>query len=292
MKTWLERWVLISGLALLLVGEGCLQIPTDYRTIGPHAAVDPPLLLAEQCYPGVLAHRDEPYPEPSAAIDGDGFTLVSWNLQKGRQPGWSIDLDQLIGDADIVLLQEARLSAELSRVLAQKSENWDLAPAFIHRDDPMGVLTAAQAPPLKRCMTRNQEPLLRVPKSTLITQYAFATGGSRLVVVNLHGINFTWGTASYHKLWRTMASILRSHAGPLIVAGDFNTWSGERLAIVEQALTPLGLAAARFPEGRRSMFQGHAVDHVYYRGLIPLNVTVPQVESSDHHPMLVRFKLS
>jgi len=292
LKTWLDRWVLLAGISFLLVGGGCLKIPGDYRTIGPHAELEAPLLPVDSCHPGVLSHENISNPVPVATLDGDGFTLASWNFQKGRQPGWPVDLNQLIGYADIVLLQEARLSVELSRVLAQKSQRWDLAPAFIYRDDPIGVLTAAQATPLNRCIVRTREPLLQVPKSMLMTRYAFNGGVSSLVVVNLHGINFTLGTASYRNLWQILTTVLTPHSGPLIVAGDFNTWSDMRLAIVEDALTPLGMASIKFPKGKRSMFRGHAVDHVYYRGLTPLTITVPQVESSDHHPLLVRFKLT
>ncbi len=167
---------------------------------------------------------------------------------------------------------------------------WDLATAFIYNGKPAGVLTASEATPLMRCMVLTPEPLLRVPKSMLITRYALSGNGSSLVVVNFHCVNFEWGTAGYRRLWQEVVKILAPHAGPLIVAGDFNTWSPARMRIVEEGMARLGLVSVAFQNDTRSMFWGYAVDHIYYRGLRQLEARVLPVDSSDHHPMMVKFK--
>jgi len=285
------RWCLFMGLALLLFIGGCLQVPRSYRTIGRESAVDTPCMRAEQCHPGLLAALDTSCQSSSYALDSEGFTLVTWNLQKSQKEGWIEDLSSLTAGADIVLLQEALLSTDLSRLLAGTDKHWDLAPAFVYRNDPVGVLTASKITPLIRCMLRIQEPMLKVPKSILMTHYLFEGGSPHLVVVNLHGINFSLETVSYRNLWLSLEMILVPYAGPLIIAGDFNTWSKARLTIVEQTMARLGLKAISFTEGSPTTFFGNTLDHIYYRDLIPLVTNVPQVQSSDHFPLQVSFRL-
>jgi endonuclease/exonuclease/phosphatase (EEP) superfamily protein YafD len=84
---------------------------------------------------------------------------------------------------------------------------------------------------------------------------------------------------------------LAPYKGPLIVAGDFNTWNLERLTIVEKTAERLGMQPVRFTPDRRSLIFDQPVDHVYYRGLVPLDASVVDVATSDHNPMRITFKL-
>ena len=68
------------------------------------------------------------------------------------------------------------------------------------------------------------------------------------------------GTAAYQNYWQELETILESHDGPLIVAGDFNTWNSERLAIVAMTARRLKLQPVRFEPDRRSRFFGQVVD--------------------------------
>ncbi len=98
--------------------------------------------------------------------------------------------------------------------------------------------------------------------------------------------------AAYQKYWQELESILESHDGPLIVAGDFNTWNAERWNIVALVARRLRLQPVRFEPDRRSRFFGQVVDHVYYRGLVPSNAVVHDVSTSDHNPIQVNFALA
>ena len=287
----MDRSRLWVGLAILLLLAGCLQIPTDHQTYGAVAAPHTMNSPAVRCTPELLASHENRLLSPPEVLDANGFTIVNWNLLKGSRPHWGADLANLLADADILLLQEARLSAKLAHLMADRGADWDLAPAFFFRRDPVGVLTAAQITPVMRCMARTPEPLLRVPKSMLITRYPLAGGGAPLAVVNLHSVNFAWGTASYQKLWQEVARILAPHTGPLIVAGDFNTWSAARMAVVADTMARLNLRAVTFRNDTRSTFWGRIVDHIYYRGLTQMESAVGNVTTSDHHPLVVKFKV-
>lgn len=218
------------------------------------------------------------------------FRLLNWNLYKGWKPGWEEDLRRLAGEADLLTLQEVLLPSGWLPGPRAAGRHWVLAPAFRYGGDMGGVLTASRAPPQGPCMLRVTEPLLRVPKSVLITRHRLAPEGPWLWVANVHGVNFTLGTESFRRQWDGIVQALRNVKGPLLVAGDFNTWSAERMAIVERAARRLGLAPVRFETDTRATVFGRPVDHVFYRGLTPVTAEVYEVTSSDHRPMAVRFR--
>jgi endonuclease/exonuclease/phosphatase (EEP) superfamily protein YafD len=140
-------------------------------------------------------------------------------------------------------------------------------------------------------MQRFREPLLHTPKTSLLTRFDLSEGGS-LVVVNVHAINFTMDAIRFRASWQELETVLQPHAGPLIVAGDFNTWNADRQAVVVNATRRMGLTPVHFSSDQRTRIFDRTVDHVYYRGLLPLEALVHEVKTSDHNPMRVTFKLA
>jgi endonuclease/exonuclease/phosphatase (EEP) superfamily protein YafD len=217
---------------------------------------------------------------------------MNWNMLKGRRQGWRKDFDRLSQGSDVVLLQEAYLSDELRNTLSSAKSNWNLATSVRYWGKESGVLTASEIAPEVICIHRFDEPLLNTPKTSLFTRFSMLPRKLYLVIVNVHAVNFTMDTASYQNYWQELETILESYDGPLIVAGDFNTWNSERLAIVAMAAQRLKLLPVQFEPDRRSRFFGQVVDHVYYRGLVPYNAVVHDVGTSDHNPIQVNFKLA
>jgi endonuclease/exonuclease/phosphatase (EEP) superfamily protein YafD len=121
--------------------------------------------------------------------------------------------------------------------------------------------------------------------------YPLAGVEARLLVVNAHLVNFSGSGGEYRRQVRALEVLLGSHEGPLIVAGDFNTWSDGRLGAVAAMAGRLGLEEVVFTEGSPVVFFGRHVDHVYYRGLQVRRARVAPVASSDHRPLLVEFSL-
>ncbi|HDK38239.1 MAG TPA: hypothetical protein ENG92_04405 [Thiolapillus brandeum] len=70
----------------------------------------------------------------------------------------------------------------------------------------------------------------------------------------------------------------------------FYTWNGVRLEVVASPAANQQLKQVSFSVGLASHF-GHFLDHIYYRGLIPLSSRVTEVSSSDPHPLTVISKL-
>jgi len=76
----------------------------------------------------------------------------------------------------------------------------------------------------------------------------------------------------------------------MIVAGDFNSWSDDRVAEVDQLIARLSLSELEYSVNNKTHVFGHAIDHVFYRQLELVSKKVWQVSSSDHNPISVKFR--
>ena len=135
---------------------------------------------------------------PTAALDSADFTLMSWNLFKGRNEHWSEDFMRLSGGQDIVLLQEAHLTPAFRALLERSRYRWTMTRAFDYQGAATGVLTAGRATASGACLSRLTEPLIRTPKSALVTRLPLGASREELWIANLHGINFTDPTCLRH----------------------------------------------------------------------------------------------
>jgi endonuclease/exonuclease/phosphatase (EEP) superfamily protein YafD len=225
------------------------------------------------------------------ALDARKVRIASWNVHKEGDPGWQRDLAGLIARSDVLLLQEVGLAPDLRQAIERGGLRWVLASSFAYLNDEYGVLTATRVAPAAACTLRAYEPLLGIPKSTLITYFRLSGRDSTLAIANLHAINFTPGTATYRAQLEALGDALAAHAGPIIVGGDFNTWSEARAGEVRTLADRLSLAAVDFPTDDRRRFLGRIFDWVYARGVEVDDATVWSVTSSDHNPLLVTFRI-
>ena len=92
----------------------------------------------------------------------------------------------------------------------------------IREDEDIGVLTATRVTPLAACTQRAVEPLLRIPKSAVVTWLPSASKAEALVVANVHAINFDLMLDAYQAQLEAVAAAIAGHHGPVILAGDFN----------------------------------------------------------------------
>jgi endonuclease/exonuclease/phosphatase (EEP) superfamily protein YafD len=225
-------------------------------------------------------------------LPGPTLRILSWNLHKNDDPGWDADLARFAGSSDLVMIQEAALTDRLHRVLGEAGHDWLLASAFNLNDRETGVLTAARVRPASACVQRAFEPLLQLPKSALITRYAMDGVDGTLAVANVHSINFTLGLGEYRAQLDAIAQELAGHRGPVIVAGDFNTWNPTRLEVVGDVMQGMGLVPVLPLVDTRSRFMGHQVDYVFVRGLEVVHAAAPEVASSDHNPVQATLRVS
>ena len=226
-----------------------------------------------------------------AALDPAGFSLMTWNVFKAQAGHWADEFALVSRGQDLILLQEAHLSPPFLAVLKRSRLRWSMVRAFDYNGAETGVLTAEKAPAQGACLSRALEPLIRIPKSALLTRYPLEGSSDRLWVANLHGINFTIGTTWFEHQLESLAEVLEPHRGPLILAGDFNNWSERRTDVLRAITGRLGLTPVTLAEDERSRHWGHAVDQVFYRGLEVVEADSVQVSSSDHNPVRVKFSV-
>jgi endonuclease/exonuclease/phosphatase (EEP) superfamily protein YafD len=222
------------------------------------------------------------------AISGSEIRVLVWNVQKGSSDDWVGDFRSMSTGSDLVLLQEAHLREEFASGLVGLPR-WDMVDAWQYGGVPTGVLTASNVAPLKVRALEQREPWLRTDKSALLTEYRLAGSDLTLLVANVHAINFTANTRAFREQLIAVAELVSEHQGPVIFSGDLNTWRAGRRAIVDGIVASLGLSEVVF-DGPRKTFGGFPLDHVFYRDLHVLAADVPVIGSSDHNPLVVRFR--
>ncbi|WP_068712409.1 endonuclease/exonuclease/phosphatase family protein [Vibrio tritonius] len=279
-----KRYLFFSS--LLLIGSGVSSFLTIF-SIPKH----PQLLTVNEegeeqplvCYQG----------EPQHVLDRNGeLNVLVWNIYKQNRGEWASALTGFSSDADLLLLQEASMNEPLKQWIAQN--NWDGAQANAFRvlGESTGVLNLSKLMPSLACAYTEVEPWLRLPKSGIYAEYPLSTGET-LASVNLHAVNFTYGTAEYEAQLGRLLDRLAHHQGPIILAGDFNSWSSRRMHVLTHALSDIGLREVAFdPDNRITFFNDLPLDHVFYRGLTLNSARVPETQASDHNPMLVSFSLT
>ena len=281
----------LIGLIALLFFTSCASIaPTERLYLGQNKS----LLTVKDgtCTEASLLPVNQLGLDTQQALDPNAISLVGWNIYKGQREGWEEDLLEFSTEADIILLQEALLDDALKQVFNEQEMYWSLNNAFRYKGNEAGVLIASKVQPLSQCGMRHPEPITVIPKTMLISRFSIQGTTEELLVANIHGINFSTGLGSYREQFSSLKEILQTHQGPIILGGDFNNWSEGRTKVIEQLADVLSLKALSFSKGKKTMFLGKPLDHIFYRGLIPVAANIYAVQTSDHNPMLVTFKVS
>ena len=223
------------------------------------------------------------------------INILVWNMYKGRRGGWAEDFRAISEGRDIVLLQEAVVNTRYDPIFTEcRNYEWVMAVGHGNRKTKMetGVKTGAivKSSGQSFLVTPDYEPFLGTPKMLLATTYPVG-GGGQLLVVNIHAINFV----SYDKFNRQMRQVIEAierHEGPVILAGDFNTWNAPRykgLAEITQALGLIPVPVDRKASMRH--FNRH-LDYIFYRGLKFVKAeALSHILSSDHMPLSAEFIL-
>ncbi len=283
-KKWQQRLMLLG----IFIVAGCALQPAKNSDVDQ--SVDVSLTLAYSQASECREHLGQSAGDHSEGLDAANIRLLSWNIQKEENSGWNEDLINLSDDRDLVLIQEASLVQGFIGSIVRANHR-SFAKGYSTSTLQTGVMTFSSTKPLTHCTFSDQEPLLRTPKATSITEFSLKNSAETLVVVNIHAINFSLGLDAFRQQIMRVENVLSDHQGPIIFSGDFNTWSDGRHSIVQQVISSLGMTELVFEQDNRTRFFGQHLDHIYIRGLRSLKSSTPQVESSDHNPMFATFKI-
>jgi endonuclease/exonuclease/phosphatase (EEP) superfamily protein YafD len=269
--------------------SSCFSITVDPRALmlRPDGAVEVRLLrCADVDWPprAQVANASE-------TLDPRAIRLITWNIHKEGDTGWERDLSRFAQAYDIVLLQEVTLRSSLRRIVEAENLRWIMASSFLYGGDDIGVLTAARVAPIASCTQRVVEPLIRLPKSAVIIWFRLPDTVQTLAVVNVHAINFSLSLEAYRAQFTALGDALAAHEGPIILAGDLNTWTEDRSQAVSETAARLGLVEITFAADKRSLFFGKQLDHIFIRGLEMIESSAIPVTSSDHNPVAATLRV-
>ncbi|MBX2879036.1 MAG: endonuclease/exonuclease/phosphatase family protein [Granulosicoccus sp.] len=226
---------------------------------------------------------------------GPVIRCLLWNIFKAKRNHWLSDFSDLSADRDLIMLQEAVLNAPTDPIFIQDSRHeWIMARSFRHplTHTVNGVKTGAVAPALERhfYLSPHAEPVLQTHKLLLATEYPLKDESERLLVLNMHAVNFV-SVSKYVDQIDQISTVLSDHSGPVILGGDFNTRSPSRLRHFKMVAKRAGLSEAPMKRQSKLVHMNHHLDHLFYRGFKLRSVdSLAHVYSSDHAPITATFE--
>jgi endonuclease/exonuclease/phosphatase (EEP) superfamily protein YafD len=226
------------------------------------------------------------------------ISALIWNIKKAQLKNWKKEFINFGKGKDLFLVQEAyETDVFLSTLNAFEGFEWNLGASFLYRkygDAATGTMVASQVEPAEVLVKHSPdvEPIAGTPKSATFVKYPISGKAEELLVISVHGINFETNGAFKRHMCQ-IKRVIEKHAGPVLLAGDFNTWNDSRSSHLSSVTSGLGLVEAQYKNGEARMsFAGHFLDHIFTRGLIVNSAEViADSVGSDHKPFLLDFSV-
>lgn len=229
-------------------------------------------------------------------LDPNSIKLLNWNVYKGKKYNWQEDFQSIFEKYDIMTLQEI-ITNDIVEKVFQEIIGFErvYAYSFQYNKDKSftGLTTLSNTKSIysRYIATSDFEPITNTPKVSLYTKYKIQNSNKELLVANIHSINFV-SQQSFENQLDQAFSELHEHKGPIIFAGDFNTWSVKRLMALYKITSKLNLTPVKFSPDKRKKVIGLALDHIFTRGLeVKSSRAIGIIKSSDHVPMEIEVRI-
>lgn len=220
--------------------------------------------------------------------------VAVWNMYKGKNKSWAKDFKELTDNSDFFIGQETFLNEKMENSFAKltDSEVVSATSFFWKKKTRTGVATISKVQSNKRIYlkSRYREPIVRTPKVALITTYSLENG-EELLIANIHAVNFVSSRKLMHQI-RQISEEIINHQGPIIFAGDFNTWTKKKTRRLKRMLSSYGLKEITYPreEDNRMRFNGKVLDFIFYKGLeLRESKVLGHIQGADHKPLTATF---
>lgn len=238
-----------------------------------------------------FGHADKP------ALPKNIKALI-WNIKKAALFGWQAEFLLYGHDKNLFVLQEAYETERFEKTLGLFSNaQWSMGASFLYRrygDAATGTMIGSDTQPKEIFVrhTPDTEPVIATPKALTFAKYNIEDRDDELLVISVHAINFETNGA-FRRNMNQVEEEIEKHIGPVLLAGDFNTWNGSRTNYLSLMAKRLGLAEADYINGdQRMTFKGWYLDHIYTRGAEIKSVkVVGESMGSDHKPFLVEIEI-
>lgn len=227
-------------------------------------------------------------------LSGNTLRVGVWNICKGSgQHPLRHELQMLMRECDLLLLQEALLTEDTLSYVENSAFTCIHAASYMRRDGIRdGVMTVSRidpSSPSQRVLCKRPEPLLKTSKVALVTSFDVGKNGVPIVVVNLHARLIRSRKGALNET-RHLIESLPQTTGPMILAGDFNTFTNGYLRDVQKELDRIGLERVAFDNDPRGVVG--ALDQFFVRGLdVKKSRIETTMRNSDHFPLVVELGL-
>lgn len=228
-------------------------------------------------------------------LKSQDLNIAIWNLCKGSG-GYQFEHDfkSICRRNDLILTQEALLSPRSMKTFLAPGFALTHAASYARIDGLRdGVMTLSRSNHDPSCLLRIRckypEPFLKTPKVALVQKFPLAHTKSQLLVINIHATLIRRVSAAIEEM-RHILSFLPEHNGPVIFAGDFNTFSSHYLKAICLELYGYGLVLVPIKNDPRSKTQ--ALDQVFVRDLNVKSIKIEDTYlNSDHFPIFLNVSL-
>lgn len=229
------------------------------------------------------------------SLKSSSVKALIWNIKKAEMKNWRSEFLKLGKGNDLFVIQEAYKNNTFDSTLNNFNHyHWSMGTSFLVRRDnntPTGTLIGATVTPTEAIArhTTDLEPIVLTPKAMTFAKYPVEGRSQDLLVISIHAINFQSTGAFKRHIDQALVEI-KNHDGPILFAGDFNTWNTPRMNFLKRSMKAYGLNEVLFKNAHLKMkFAGFPLDHSFVRGLSIKNAEVVYSNGSDHRPMMMEF---
>lgn len=218
-----------------------------------------------------------------------------WNIKKAEMKNWRSEFLKFGKGNDLFLIQEAYKNNLFNTTLNTFDNfHWSMGTSFlVIRDNyaPTGTMIGSTVNPSEAIARHSVdlEPIILTPKAMTMAKYPVEGRAEDLLVISIHAINFQ-STGAFKRHVDQAIVEIKNHTGPVLFAGDFNTWNAPRMGYLKRTMKKIGLSEVLFKNAHLKMkFAGYPLDHTFVRGLAVKNAEVVYSNGSDHKPMMLEF---
>ena len=219
--------------------------------------------------------------------DNHELKMFVWNTKKFENLNAFADLKTHAETSDVVFIQEAAHSRDLQSAMIENlpTHRHAFFPSFC--DDynyvyGVQISTKLNSADEVRWPSPDTEPFSTIRKMSAYSLVEW--NGIKIHLINTHALNFNPGGKFKEQIYDLYLKI-RQLEGPVIWAGDFNTWVPMRRKYLFSLADDLGLAHV-LPENDTRKLK---LDHVFYRGLKLKSAQIIPLKTSDHFAISLEF---
>ena len=165
------------------------------------------------------------------SLNPKNISVLVWNTEKAKNRRYNSGFKKLAKHKDILILQEAYGSKKAQDSYRDREGFvFEFAISFFDKSNvPTGVGTASRVDSVNVDFQRSvgREARVTTPKIILFSEYPMAGKDKPLLVVNIHALNVVQDSVQRRQLADALDKI-NQFEGPVIFAGDFNTWGPNR----------------------------------------------------------------